>query len=135
MADQDNGGYMNYGDDGGSDFKRKADSKKDIRVSDDEDDGGKMSGKANEYFVKELLSERVQMDGKYPHADRLLQQGEFQESSPNQGHRLSVLLQNWPPPDRTGRCPIETCATWTFTTRSQSRSRLRCSCPSRSIQR
>lgn len=87
MADQDNGGYVNYGD-GESDFKRKADTKKELRVTDDEEDhhhdGGKGSGKPNEYYIKELLSERVQMDGKYPHADRLLQQGEdyFNRSSP-----------------------------------------------------
>lgn len=93
---------MNYGDDGGSDFKRKTDSKKDIRVSDDEDDGGKMSGKGNEYFVKELLSERVQMDGKYPHADRLLQQGEFSKHSlAESGIRITSL------PFRTGHRPTE----------------------------
>lgn len=72
----DDGGYMNYGDDGESDFKRKSDSKKDNRGSDlEEDDEEKSSGQPNEYFIKALLSERVQIDGKYPHADRLLQQG------------------------------------------------------------
>lgn len=78
MANQDNG-YMNYGDDSESDFKRKCDANKDIPLSDEEDvDGGVGGGKmpkANEYYVKELLSERVQIEGKYPHADRLLQQG------------------------------------------------------------
>lgn len=39
MANQDTNGYMNYGDDGESDFKRKGDSKKEIR---DEEDDGKM---------------------------------------------------------------------------------------------
>lgn len=76
--------YMNYAD-SESDFKRKADPKKDIRMSDDEEENehegeGKFPGKPNDYFIKELLSERVQMDGKYPHADRLLQQGIREQS-------------------------------------------------------
>lgn len=70
---------MNYGD-GESDFKRKAADLKENHNhgSDDEEEADtdlNKSTQANDYFIKELLSERVQMEGKYPHADRLLQQG------------------------------------------------------------
>lgn len=100
MADQDNGGYRNYVDDGGSDFKRKADPNKDIRVSDDEDENSKAPGMGSEFFIKELLSERVQMDGKYPHADRLLQGGQTINKSLHTSSPSSNLI----PPSRNSKC-------------------------------
>lgn len=81
MADEGNGGYMNYGDDGASDFKRKVDQKQEHPETDDDEDregsDRKLSGQkpVNDYYIKELLSERVHIDGKYPHADRLLENG------------------------------------------------------------
>lgn len=100
--------YMNYAD-SESDFKRKADPKKDIRMSDDEEENehegeGKFPGKPNDYFIKELLSERVQMDGKYPHADRLLQQG-IREQSWGRVQYISPLSDV--SSSRTGPCQAE----------------------------
>lgn len=121
MADAPHNSYMNYAD-GESDFKRKADPKKDIRMTDDDEEEneheGKFPGKPNDYFIKELLSERVQMDGKYPHADRLLQQG--------MGSRQSRWrVQNNCPPrvissSRTGPCK----AKWKTTTQGHTIRRL-----------
>lgn len=130
MGDPDNGGYMNYGDDGESDFKRKADSKKDITLSDDEDAG--RSGKPSEYFIKELLAERVQlqMEGKYPHSDRLLQQGELNMVIliPESFYPSTPLFrgQKSPTQSRTTNTRPGTCDMWISTMRSQSRLRLRC---------
>lgn len=87
MADEGNGGYMNYGD-GESDFKRKADQNQKTehhQESDNEEDregsDRKISKPINEYYIKELLSERVHIDGKYAHADRLLEQGKLDKQS------------------------------------------------------
>ena len=124
MANQDNG-YMNYGDDSESDFKRKCDANKDIPLSDEEDvDGGVGGGKmpkANEYYVKELLSERVQIEGKYPHADRLLQQGKMITA-----YLLNVFIEFLFPQKsvmlvRMVKYLPETSDMWTFTMRSPSR--------------
>lgn len=70
MAEQyDTNGDFNYAD-GSSDFKRKnATSEK----SDDEEDHP-IAEKVSEY-LRELLSEKVSIDHKYPHAERLLEQG------------------------------------------------------------
>ncbi|XP_037031949.1 KH domain-containing, RNA-binding, signal transduction-associated protein 3-like isoform X4 [Bradysia coprophila] len=71
MAEQyDTNGDFNYGD-GSSDFKRReknATSEK----SDDEEDHP-IAEKVSEY-LRELLSEKVSIDHKYPHAERLLEQ-------------------------------------------------------------
>lgn len=44
--------------------------------SDDETEDNPMAEKVNEY-LKELLTEKVAIDKKYPHADRLLDQGKW----------------------------------------------------------
>lgn len=68
MAEQyDGNGDFNYAD-GSSDFKRKnASSEK----SDDELDNSKSE------YLRELLSEKVSIDHKFPHAERLLEQGKY----------------------------------------------------------
>ncbi|KAG4070443.1 hypothetical protein HA402_005675 [Bradysia odoriphaga] len=73
MAEQyDTNGDFNYADGSSSDFKRReknATSEK----SDDEEDHP-IAEKVSEY-LRELLSEKVSIDHKYPHAERLLEQG------------------------------------------------------------
>lgn len=73
MAEQyDGNGDFNYGD-GSSDFKRKnASSDK----SDDDLDDHPIAEKVSDY-LRELLSEKVSIDHKYPHAERLLEQGKY----------------------------------------------------------
>lgn len=74
MAEQyDGNGEYNYVD-GSSDFKRKLPSSP--KSDDDTEEGNPTTEKANEY-IKELLGEKVLMDHKYPHAERLLEQGKF----------------------------------------------------------
>ncbi|KAJ6646699.1 hypothetical protein Bhyg_01912 [Pseudolycoriella hygida] len=70
MAEQyDGNGDFNYAD-GSSDFKRKtANSEK----SDDDLEDHPIAEKVSEY-LRELLSEKVSIDHKYPHAERLLEQ-------------------------------------------------------------
>lgn len=73
MAEQyDGNGDFNYAD-GSSDFKRKnASSEK----SDDDLEDHPIAEKVSEY-LRELLSEKVSIDHKYPHAERLLEQGKY----------------------------------------------------------
>lgn len=65
--------YENNGEyyaDGSSDFKRKNSSS--AKSDDDNEDGQQVNDKATDY-IKELLGERSQIDRKYLHADRLLE--------------------------------------------------------------
>lgn len=64
--------YDNNGDAHSVDYEKHDGGVK----SDDENDEqiNKMAEKANEY-IKDLLGEKVQIDRKFPHADRLLDQG------------------------------------------------------------
>lgn len=73
MADEgNNGGY------GESDFKRKVDQKKECLQESDDDEEGCDKKPINDYYIKELLSERVHIDGNgFPHADRLLEHGKL----------------------------------------------------------
>ncbi|XP_059622982.1 KH domain-containing, RNA-binding, signal transduction-associated protein 2-like isoform X2 [Phlebotomus argentipes] len=64
-----NGEYSNYGD-GSSDFKRKSTLQRDVEEDAEE---APVNEKTTEY-VRELLSERVQIDRKYPLCDKLLEQ-------------------------------------------------------------
>ena len=71
MADAyDGNGDFNYGD---SDFKRKNASSS-IKSGDEDEENNPAAEKVNEY-MRELLNEKVCIDHKYPHADRLLDQG------------------------------------------------------------
>lgn len=69
---ENNGDYSSYGD-GSSDFKRKNSSKSDI---DENDESNPVAEKTNEY-IRDLLGEKVQIDHKFAHADRLIDLGEF----------------------------------------------------------
>ena len=69
-----NGDYSSHNE-GSSDFKRKSGNSND-KDEEHEEDGPKLNEKANEY-IRELLSERVSMERKYPCADRLIENGEF----------------------------------------------------------
>lgn len=77
----DNGDFGGYGD-GPHDFKRKMGANNNnsaISIRSDENDEeqeAKTSEKVNEY-LRELLAERNTIDDKYPHAERLLDQGEW----------------------------------------------------------
>lgn len=64
-----NGDYANYND-GASDFKRKQNAEEE----ENDENTTPISEKASEY-IRELLSEKLQMDHKYANADRLLEQG------------------------------------------------------------
>lgn len=77
MGDYEGNGDFSYSGDGSSDFKR--DYKRDggacsPKSDDDNDEGLQLSEKVNEY-IRDLLSEKVNIDHKYPHADKLLEQG------------------------------------------------------------
>lgn len=65
-------GEFNYAD-GSSDFKRKNASSVKSDVDDEENDAP-VSEKVNEY-LRELLAEKVAIDHKYTHAERLIDQG------------------------------------------------------------
>lgn len=73
MADQDANGY----NDEASDFKRKQNRPQQDQEQDMDDDreSQQQSQKAQEY-IKGMMSERQQLDRKYPIADRLLEVGE-----------------------------------------------------------
>jgi len=66
-----NGEFSNFGDGGASDFKRK---NQNSSMEESEEMQNTLSDKANEY-IRELLGEKLPLDHKYPHADKLIDQG------------------------------------------------------------
>lgn len=79
MAEYESNGEFSYSGDGSSDFKRdyKRDGAANSPKSDDDNDEGlPVSEKVNDY-IRDLLSEKVGIDHKYPNAEKLLDQGKF----------------------------------------------------------
>lgn len=77
MAEYEGNGDFSYSGDGSSDFKRdyKRDGGASSPKSDEENEEGlPVSEKVNDY-IRDLLAEKVSIDHKYPHAEKLLDQG------------------------------------------------------------
>lgn len=75
MAEYEGNGDFNYGGDGSSDFKRRDNNATTSVKSDDEtEENVQLPEKVNEY-IRELLNEKMSMDHKYPHAEKLLDAG------------------------------------------------------------
>lgn len=77
MAEYEGNGDFNYSGDGSSDFKRRDNNAATSVKSDDEtEENVQLPEKVNEY-IRELLNEKLSMDHKYPHAEKLLDAGLF----------------------------------------------------------
>lgn len=77
MAEYEGNGDFNYSGDGSSDFKRRDNNASTSVKSDDEaEENVQLPEKVNEY-IRELLNEKMNMDHKYPHAEKLLDAGLF----------------------------------------------------------
>lgn len=77
MAEYEGNGDFNYSGDGSSDFKRRDNNAATSVKSDDEaEENVQLPEKVNEY-IRELLNEKMSMDHKYPHAEKLLDAGVF----------------------------------------------------------
>lgn len=77
MAEYEGNGDFNYSGDGSSDFKRRDNNASTSGKSEDEaEENIQLSEKVNEY-IRELLNEKMSMDHKYPHAEKLLEAGEL----------------------------------------------------------
>lgn len=75
MAEYEGNGDFNYNGDGSSDFKRRDNNASTSNKSDDEgEENIQLPEKVNEY-IRELLNEKLSMDHKYPHAEKLLDAG------------------------------------------------------------
>lgn len=75
MAEYEGNGDFNYSGDGSSDFKRRDNNATTSVKSDDEtEENVQLPEKVNEY-IRELLNEKMSMDHKYPHAEKLLEAG------------------------------------------------------------
>ncbi|XP_055312990.1 KH domain-containing, RNA-binding, signal transduction-associated protein 2-like isoform X1 [Sitodiplosis mosellana] len=73
MAEYEGNGDFNYSGDGSSDFKRRDNNATTSVKSDDEaEENVQLPEKVNEY-IRELLNEKMSMDHKYPHAEKLLE--------------------------------------------------------------
>lgn len=76
MAEYEGNGEFNYSGDGSSDFKRRDNNATTSVKSDDEtEENVQLPEKVNEY-IRELLNEKMNLDHKYPHAEKLLDAGE-----------------------------------------------------------
>lgn len=77
MAEYEGNGDFNYSGDGSSDFKRRDNNATTSVKSDDEtEENVQLPEKVNEY-IRELLNEKMNMDHKNPHAEKLLDAGLF----------------------------------------------------------
>lgn len=77
MAEYEGNGDFSYSGDGSSDFKRRDNNVTTPVKSDDEtEENVQLPEKVNEY-IRELLNEKMNMDHKYPHAEKLLEAGAF----------------------------------------------------------
>lgn len=76
MAEYEGNGDFNYSGDGSSDFKRRDNATTSVKSDDEAEENTQLPEKVNEY-VRELLNEKVNMDNKYPHADKLLDGGSY----------------------------------------------------------
>lgn len=77
MAEYEGNGDFNYSGDGSSDFKRRDNNAATSVKSDDEtEENVQLPEKVNEY-IRELLNEKMNLDHKYPHAEKLLDAGLF----------------------------------------------------------
>lgn len=75
MAEYEGNGDFSYSGDGSSDFKRRDNNATTSVKSDDEaEENVQLPEKVNEY-IRELLNEKMSMDHKYPHAEKLLEAG------------------------------------------------------------
>lgn len=74
MAEYDGNGDFTYSGDGSSDFKRRDNAATSVKSDDEAEENTQLPEKVNEY-VRELLNEKVNLDNKYPNADKLLDAG------------------------------------------------------------
>lgn len=73
MADYEGNGDFNYNTDG-SDFKRARDGGTSVKSDDENEESAPVPEKVNEY-IRELLSEKANIDHKYPNAEKLIDAG------------------------------------------------------------
>lgn len=91
MAEYEGNGDFNYSGDGSSDFKRRDNNATTSNKSDDEtEENVQLPEKVNEY-IRELLNEKMNLDHKYPHAEKLLDAGWFLHSI--QKHQIFAHLK------------------------------------------
>lgn len=95
MADYEGNGDFNYNTDG-SDFKRARDGGTSVKSDDENEESAPVPEKVNEY-IRELLSEKANIDHKYPNAEKLIDAG--------------TVCLNWRALDRTDaisfRCGLD----------------------------
>lgn len=78
MAEYEGNGDFNYSADGSSDFKRdfkqRDGATTSVKSDDEAEEGVQLPEKVNEY-IRELLNEKISIDHKYQHAEKLLDSG------------------------------------------------------------
>lgn len=74
MAEYEGNGEFNYSADGSSDFKRRDNTATSNKSDDETEENVQLPEKVSEY-IRELLNEKLSMDHKYPHAEKLLDAG------------------------------------------------------------
>lgn len=78
MAEYEGNGEFNYSADGSSDFKRRDNTTTSNKSDDDAEENVQLPEKVNEY-IRELLNEKINLDHKYPHAEKILDAGQFEQ--------------------------------------------------------